>query len=400
MLISMGILMLAGLAGAALAQKARLPRILGMILAGIAVGPVGLNLLGADLLALSPDLRRLALLILLLHAGLAVDLRGAAAVARPILLIATLPPLAEVLAALLLAPPLLGLDASGALVLGCVLAAISPAVIVPAMLRLMQQGRGTAHRVPHILATAVSLDNVFVLALAAAAFRVAQDGAGAGPFLRIPLALLSGLALGLATGWALARGQRTLLRRGAAPRPTLVVLTLLALALLLQGLEGLAPAQWPFSGLLAVLGMAACYRWCSPVPAAEELAAALGHLWLWAEVVLFVLVGAGVDPRATLAVGGAGLLLLLAAYLARSAATWLSLLGTPLTTRERAFCLLACLPKATVQAAIGSVPLALGLPCGGVACALAVLSMLVTAPLGVIAIERSWRRLLPQDDPA
>ena len=396
MLASLGLIFILGLSAAALAKKLGLPRIIGMLLCGILLGPYALGWLGGETLAVSAELRRMALVIILLRAGLTLDLRDLRRVGRPAVLMAFLPALFEIGACVLLAPAIFGVSRAEAAVLGAVLGAVSPAVVVPRMVELIETRRGTKQGVPQMILAGTSLDDVFVIVLFSSFVAMARgEAASALSLARIPVSVALGVAAGAAAGMLLGA---FLARRCDAVRPGERTVLVLGLALLLMAAETALEGVVPFSGLLAVMGMAAVLRIRLGEAQTQRLCAQLGELWIAAEALLFVLVGAAVDVRYMLAAGAGAVALILGALAGRSLGVCLCTAGTPFTGRERLFCVLAYLPKATVQAAIGGVPLALGMPCGDLVLSVAVLSILLTAPLGAIAIDRSAPRLLEQED--
>ncbi len=395
---SLALIFLGGLALAALCRRLRLPALVGLLLWGAALGPCGLDLLDPLLLELSPQLRQMALVVILLKAGLSLELSDLKRVGRPAVLLSFVPACCETLGYVLLAPLLLGAAALEGAILGAVLAAVSPAVVTPRMVDLMEQRRGTAQGIPQMILAGASCDDVFVIVLFST-FTAMAGGQGARwqELAGIPLSILLGAGLGAAAGWLLHRLFTAAGARGQAIRGSYRLLLLLASAFLLVWAEDALKGRLPLSGLLAVMAMACVLRKVSPGPVSQDLAEKTGRLWLAAEVLLFVLVGAAVDLRYTLRAGPLAALVILLALVFRSAGVLLSTAGTPLTRRERLFCVLAYLPKATVQAAIGGVPLALGLPCGQLVLSVAVLGILITAPLGALAIDRAAPRLLRQE---
>ncbi|MDO4493958.1 MAG: cation:proton antiporter [Clostridia bacterium] len=395
MILSLALIFLTGLGAAALTAKLGLPRIIGMLCTGVLLGPCALGLLDASVLAVSADLRRIALIIILIKAGLSLDLGDLKRVGRPALLLSFLPACCEILGYVLLAPKLLGITRTEAALMGAVLAAVSPAVVVPRMVRLIEEGRGTGKGIPQMILAGASLDDVFVIVLFTTLLGVAGGGtADLRALAGVPVSVVLGLTLGAAAGLLLSALFETAHKKGKTVRNSEKTVLVLGVAFLLSAAESLLKPFVPVSGLLAVVGMACMLRRrCAPAVSAR-LGAKFGKLWLGAEVLLFVLVGAAVDLRYTLAAGLPALALILCALLFRSAGVALSLLGTPLSRRERLFCVIAYLPKATVQAAIGSVPLAAGLPCGEIVLSVAVLGILLTAPLGAIGIDRTCNRFL------
>ena len=396
MLTSLALVFLVGLAAAALCQRLCLPRIIGMLLTGVLLGPYALGWLDASILAISADLRKMALVIILLKAGLSLNLADLRRVGRPAVLMAFLPASFEILAVVLFTPRIFGLTRTEAAVMGAVLGAVSPAVVIPRMVQLMETGYGTKKSIPQMIMAGASCDDVFVIVLFSTFTGMAQGGsASAAGLLRIPVSIALGIALGAAAGCALSLFFETAYACRRCVRNSTKVIVVLGVSFLQMAAEGWLSGM--ISGLLAVVSMACALKLRSPAIVSKRLAEKFGKLWIAAEVMLFVLVGAAVDVRYTLA-AGAGALALLAVGLAfRAVGVWLCLLGTALNRRERAFCVIAYLPKATVQAAIGSVPLAMGLPCGQLVLSVAVLAILVTAPLGALGMDATYRRYLERD---
>ncbi|MBQ8143662.1 MAG: cation:proton antiporter, partial [Butyricicoccus sp.] len=280
-------------------------------------------------------------------------------------------------------------------VLGAVLSAVSPAVVVPRLVHLIETRWGTEKSIPQMILAGASLDDVFVIVLFSTFVGMEQGGtASVLDLLQVPVAIVLGVALGLVTGWLLARFFEGAAARGQAIRSSMKVLVVMGVAFLLLAAEEALENVVSLSGLLAVMSMACALRGSLPGSVSARLSEKFGKLWIAAEVILFVLVGAAVDVRYTLAAGIPALCLLVLSLGLRSVGVFLCMLGTPLHWKERLFCVLAYLPKATVQAAIGSVPLALGLPCGKIVLSVAVLAIVVTAPLGALAIDRSYQKLL------
>ena len=398
MIASIGLIFVLGLLAGELCRRVGLPRIIGMLLVGVLIGPCALNLLDAQTLSVSAELRRMALVIILLRAGLTLDLGDLRRVGRPAVLMAFLPALFEIGACVLLAPAIFGVSRAEAAVLGAVLGAVSPADVVPRMVQLIEQRRGTAQGVPQLILAGASLDDVFVIVLFSSFTAMAQGASSsAAQLLQIPISIALGIAAGAAAGWALSSLLAVMARRGHAPSKGERAVLVLGIAFLLMAAEGLLSGHVSFSGLLAVMSMAAALRCCGGEEAADALSAQYGQVWLAAEALLFVLVGAAVDVRYTLLAGAGAVLLIVLALAVRSVGVWLSTAGAGLGKREQVFCVLAYLPKATVQAAIGGVPLAMGLPCGELVLSVAVLSILLTAPLGALAIDTTAERLLQQE---
>ena len=399
MLTSLALIFLAGLAMAALCSLLRLPRIIGMLFTGILLGPYVLGLLDPSILAISADLRQMALIIILIKAGLSLDLGDLRRVGRPAVLMSFLPASFEILAYILFAPMLLGITRLEAAVMGAVLGAVSPAVVVPRMVRLMEEGRGTREGVPQLILAGASCDDVFVIVLFSAFTGMAQGGSvNLAEFVGIPVSICTGILLGLAVGWLLCRFFDLAWNRGLPVRGSMKVLIVLGISFLLVAAEDWLEGILPLSGLLAVMAMACALRLWGVSSVTDRLSEKFGKLWIAAEVLLFVLVGAAVDTRYTLQAGATAVVMILLALCVRAVGVLLALAGTRLDWKERLFCVIAYLPKATVQAAIGSVPLAMGLPCGALVLSVAVLAILITAPLGAIGIDSTCRRLLRPAD--
>ncbi len=398
MLTSLALIFLVGLATASACQRLRLPRIVGMLVTGIVLGPYALDLLDASILGISAELRQMALVIILIKAGLSLNIADLKKVGRPAVLMSFLPAIFEILAFVVIAPWLLGVTQIEAAVMGAVLGAVSPAVVVPRMVRLMETRYGTGKGIPQLLLAGASLDDVFVIVLFSTFVGIAQGGtASLVNFIGIPVSILLGLALGGITGVLLAAFFETSCAHKRCVRNSVKVMIVLGFAFILIAVETWLDGIVPLSGLLAVMGMACALRMRSPAFVSRRLCEKFGKLWLAAEVILFVLVGAAVDIRYTADAGVAAVGMILIALCFRAVGVLLSLVKTQLTARERLFCVISYLPKATVQAAIGSIPLSLGLPCGNIVLSVAVLSILITAPLGAIGMDISYRTLLVKE---
>lgn len=394
-LTSLGLVLLLGMALGALAKRLKLPSLVGMLIAGMILGPYALNLLSDSLLNISADLRQLALIIILTRAGLSLDVEALKRVGRPAILMCFVPACFEILGMTLLAPALLGVSTLDAAIMGAVVGAVSPAVIVPRMIRLSEEGWGVDRGIPQLILAGASVDDVFVIVMFTAFTGLASGGTGltAGAVLSIPASILTGVAAGLLLGWLLAQWFRRVHMRDSVK-----VVILLSLAFLLVAAEDALEGIFPFSGLLAVMGAGVgLQRWRSVV--AQRLSLKFSKLWVAAEVALFVLVGAAVDLRYALSAGVMAILAVLGALCFRAVGVLVCVSGAHFSPKEKLFCVLGYLPKATVQAAIGGVPLAMGLGCGQIVLTVAVIAILVTAPLGALAIDRSYTKLLTQRPP-
>ena len=391
MLLSLALIFLIGMSAAAIFQKIGIPRIIGMLAAGIITGPYVLDLLDQTILGISAELRQIALIIILIKAGLSLDLSDLKKVGRPAVMMSFVPASFEILGYLCFAPLLLGISTLEAAVMGAVLGAVSPAVVVPRMVRLMEERFGTEKSIPQMILAGASCDDVFVIVLFSTFVTMAQGGtARLSDFAAIPVSILLGVLFGIMVGFAV----HAFFTAASSIRSSMKALLILAVSFLLMWVETMLQDHVNLSGLLAVIAMACTVKTKSSSERSARLSDKFGKLWIAAEILLFVLVGAAVDIRYTLNAGFTALAMILIALVFRAVGVWLCLLGTALNAKERLFCVIAYLPKATVQAAIGAVPLSLGLPCGNIVLSVAVLAILVTAPLGAIGIDVSYQKLL------
>ncbi len=389
MLFSLSVIFISGLLGAYLAKALNLPRIIGMLAAGILIGPCAFSLLDEKILFISSDLRKLALVIILLKAGLSLNLSDLKKVGRPALLLSFLPALFELSAVTFLSPMLFDISYTEAALLGSVLAAVSPAVVIPKMSELMDSGYGTDKSIPQMILAGASMDDIFVIVLFSTFLTAAGGGSvSLDEFADIPVSIISGIAGGILSGFILS----ILMKRMTKASVPVKVIMILALSLLLVSIEDMAKPYFAFSGLLAVVAAAALIKVKDKDSAAE--ATSFTHLWAGAEIILFVMIGAAVDVRYTLEAGSSALILLALSLTVRSLGVVIALTKTPLNLKEKLFTVFAYLPKATVQAAIGGVPFAMGLSSGRLILSVAVLSIVVTAPLGALLMEVSFRKLL------
>ncbi len=398
MLTSLAFIFLVGLSMAAICQRLKLPRIIGMLITGIVLGPYVLDLLDPSILSISADLRQMALIIILLKAGLSLNLSDLKKVGRPAIMMSCVPASCEILAIFLFAPSLLGVTRIEAAVMGAVLGAVSPAVVVPRMVQLMDTKYGTGKSIPQLIMAGASCDDIYVIVLFSTFVSMAQGGsANLMDFINIPISIVLGIVLGAVGGYLLSMFFETTYAHKHYVRNSMKVIVVLGVSFLLMAIETWLEGIVSVSGLLAVVSMACVLKIKSVAFVSKRLAEKLGKLWLAAEVLLFVLVGAAVDIRYTMNAGIAAILMIFIALTFRSAGVALCLIRTPLTVKERLFCMIAYLPKATVQAAIGSVPLALGLPCGQIVLSVAVLAILITAPLGALGMDLTYKRLLKRE---
>lgn len=393
MLTSLALIFLFGLILGALFQKLRLPPLLGMLIVGIVLGPYALDWLDDSLLSISADLRQIALIIILTRAGLNLNISDLKKVGRPAILMCFLPACFEILGMLVLAPPLLHISYLDAAIMGAVVGAVSPAVIVPKMLRLMEEGYGTEKSIPQLILAGASVDDVFVIVLFSS-FTGLAKGESLSPwrFAEIPISILLGVLLGAALGLLLA-----FFFQKVHMRDSIKVLLLLSFSFLLVALEDALEGIVPLSGLIAVMSLGIALQRKRDI-VAKRLSLKFSKLWVAAELLLFVLVGATVDLHYAYAAGLSAVVLIFGVLLFRMAGVWVCLFKTKLLFKERLFCMLAYMPKATVQAAIGSVPLSMGLSCGNIVLTVAVLAILITAPLGAFLIDLTYKKLLLRDE--
>lgn len=398
MLTSLSLIFLVGLAMGSICQRLKLPRIIGMLITGIVLGPFILNLLDPSLLSISADLRKMALIIILLKAGLSLTLSDLKKVGRPAVLLSFIPATFELVGYVLFAPLILGITRIEAAIMGAVLSAVSPAVVVPRMVRLIENKYGTKKAIPQMIMAGSSCDDIFVIVLFTTFLSMARGGnVQFTDFLKIPVSIILGIILGAVVGYLLYLFFETTYAHKQCIRNSLKVIIILGFSFLLITIETWTEGTVAISGLLAVVSMACVLKMKSPIFVSNRLSDKFGKLWLASEVILFVLVGATVDIRYTLTAGMVALLMILIALFFRSCGVLLCTLKTTLTWQERIFCVIAYLPKATVQAAIGSVPLAIGLACGKIVLSVAVMAILITAPIGAWGIDSTYKKLLERD---
>lgn len=389
MLTSLAFIFLLGMFLGSLFNKVRLPSLLGYLISGILLGPYCFNLLDDSILSISADLRQLALIIILTRAGLALDLDDLKKVGHPAILMCFVPACFEIIGMTALAPKLLNVSILEAAIMGAVVAAVSPAVVVPKMLHLMEHGYGTNMSIPQLIMAGASVDDIFVIVMFTAFTGLAKgEDISAFSFAQIPISIVTGLITGILFGFLLSQFFKRIHIRDSAK-----VMILLSTSFLLVAAEHELEGVVPFSGLLAVMAIGAAIQH-QRHEAAVRLSSKFSKLWVAAEVLLFVLVGATVDINYALAAGGAVILLIFGAMIFRMTGVFICLLKTKLNIKERLFCMVAYTPKATVQAAIGSLPLAMGLSCGQIVLTVAVMAILITAPLGAFGIDLIYKKLL------
>lgn len=389
MLFSIALLLLGGMFAGWLCRKLRLLALLGMILVGVLAGPAVLDLIDGSILGISSQLRKIALIIILSRAGLTLNLEDLKKNGRPAVLMCFVPAAFEITGMILLAPVLLPVTRLEAAVMGSVVAAVSPAVIVPKMIKLMEEGYGVRKGIPQIILAGASVDDVFVIVLFSAFTSLAQGKEiSVISFVNIPVSILLGAVIGMVLGYALASYFQ---RVGV--RDAVKLLVFLSVSFLLTAAEGSLHTGITFSGLIAVMFMGIGLQ-RKKMDSAKMLSGKFNQMWVFAEVILFTLVGASVDISYVSSAGLAAVILIFAVLVFRMLGVCLCMAGTKLNWKERIFCMLAYMPKATVQAAIGGLPMAMGLPCGKIVLTVAVLAIFITAPLGAFLIDATYQKLL------
>ena len=393
MLLSIGLILLVGMSLGRLCQKLKLPNLLGLLLTGVLLGPYALDLLDPSILNISTELRKIALIIILTRAGLGLDISGLKKIGRPAVLMCFVPASFELIGMMLIAPKLMGMTTLEAAIMGSVLAAVSPAVVVPRMVKLMDEGYGTAKGIPQLILAGASVDDVYVIVLFSTFTGMAQGGkASVLSFVNIPVSIILGIAIGFTLGFALAFffGKVHL-------RDTSKVLIILSISFLLAAAEDHLATSITFSSLIAIMFLGVGLQ-KKREEIANRLSAKFSKLWVAAEVFLFVLVGATVNIGYLGNVGVKALLVIIWALVFRMLGVFVCLLGTKLSSKEKLFAMMAYTPKATVQAAIGGIPLAMGLACGETVLTVAVLAIVLTAPLGAFAIDLLYKKMLEKEE--
>lgn len=389
MLKSIALIMLIGMSAGWVCRKVKLPGLIGMLFTGIILGPYVLNMLDSSILLVSADIRKIALVIILTRAGLTLNLEDLKKVGRPAFLMCFVPATFEMIGMIILAPRLLSVSLIEAAVIGAVVAAVSPAVVVPKMIKLMEDGYGTKQGIPQLILAGASVDDVYVIVMFTAFTSLAQGGnVSVMSFVNIPVSIMFGIIIGIIIGKALAVVWKKL-----HIRDTVKAAIFLSVALLLVGVEASLNTPITFASLISVMFIGIALKKDRP-EVAFRLSQKYNKMWVWAEVMLFVLVGATVDIGYVAYAGVSAIVIIIGALIFRMAGVALCMAGTKLKLKERVFCMLAYTPKATVQAAIGGVPLSMGLACGNTVLIVAVLAIIITAPLGAFAIDMTYRKLL------
>ena len=389
MLISIALILLVGMFMGWLCKKIKLPGLLGMLFTGIILGPYVLNFIDDSILNISADLRKIALIIILTRAGLSLDIKDLKKVGRPAVLMCFVPACFEMAGMILLAPRILGISTLDAAIMGAVVAAVSPAVVVPKMIKLMEEGYGVKQGIPQLILAGASVDDVFVIVMFTAFTGLAQgEAVSLKSFVNVPLSVITGIFVGLAAGYLLAKFFEKV-----HIRDTSKVMILLSVSFILVTAEDYAADMIPFASLIGVMAAGISLQKKREV-VAKRLSSKFNKLWVVSEIMLFVLVGAAVDIQYAVKAGIAPVFLIFSVLIFRMTGVFVCLLKTKLNIKERAFCMLAYMPKATVQAAIGGLPLAMGLSCGNIVLSVAVIAILITAPLGAFCIDMTYKRFL------
>lgn len=389
MLISIALILLVGMFMGWLCKKIKLPGLLGMLFTGIILGPYVLNFIDDSILNISADLRKIALIIILTRAGLSLDIKDLKKVGRPAVLMCFVPACFEMAGMILLAPRILGISTLDAAIMGAVVAAVSPAVVVPKMIKLMEEGYGVKQGIPQLILAGASVDDVFVIVMFTAFTGLAQgEAVSLKSFVNVPISVITGIFVGLAAGYLLAKFFEKV-----HIRDTSKVMILLSVSFILVTAEDYAADMIPFASLIGVMAAGISLQKKREV-VAKRLSSKFNKLWVVSEIMLFVLVGAAVDIQYAVKAGIAPVFLIFSVLIFRMTGVFVCLLKTKLNIKERAFCMLAYMPKATVQAAIGGLPLAMGLSCGNIVLSVAVIAILITAPLGAFCIDMTYKRFL------
>lgn len=389
MLKSIALIMLIGMSAGWVCRKVKLPGLIGMLFTGIILGPYVLNMLDSSILLVSADIRKIALVIILTRAGLTLNLEDLKKVGRPAFLMCFVPATFEMIGMIILSPRLLDVSLIEAAVIGAVVAAVSPAVVVPEMIKLMEEGYGTKQGIPQLILAGASVDDVYVIVMFTAFTSLAQgSNVSVMSFVNIPVSIIFGIIIGIIIGKALA-----VVWKKVHIRDTVKAAIFLSVALLLVGVEASLNTPITFASLISVMFIGIALKKDRP-EVTFRLSQKYNKMWVWAEVMLFVLVGATVDIGYVAYAGVSAIVIIIGALIFRMAGVALCMAGTKLKLKERVFCMLAYTPKATVQAAIGGVPLSMGLACGNTVLIVAVLAIIITAPLGAFAIDMTYRKLL------
>lgn len=393
MLLSLSLIFLVGMFLGWICKKIHLPSLLGMLLTGIILGPYVLNLIDSSLLTISADIRKIALIVILTRAGLSLNIDDLKRVGRPAILMCFVPACFELMGTIILAPKILKISILDAAILGSVIAAVSPAVIVPKMVKLMEEGYGTKKSIPQLILAGASVDDVFVIVMFSAFTGLATGNkVDIMEFVKIPISIITGIIIGLFVGYCF-----VIYFKKFHVRDTVKIILLLSISFLLVTAEDKFSDMIPFASLISIMCMGIMIHQKRKEQSAR-LSTKFNKLWVGAEVLLFVFVGATVDIGYIKSAGLMSVLLIFGVLLFRMTGVFVCLIKTKLNKKERLFCMISYTPKATVQAAIGGIPLAMGFSCGNIVLTVAVISILLTAPLGAFIIENTYKRLLEKNN--
>lgn len=396
MIASLGLILFLGFVSGGIFKNFKLPSIVGMILLGILIGPYELNLIDSNILSMSADIRKMALIVILLKAGLSLDIDDLKKAGKPALLLSFIPASFEIVGFFIFAPIILGIRRVDALVMGSVMAAVSPAVVVPRMISLIEKGYGKKKAIPQMIMAGASCDDIFVIVLFTSFLSMAKgEKFKVFDLINIPLSIISGVIVGLLAGYIVVYFLKKLSNIEKLQNAG-KILIIISTSFLLMGLEKVLETIMPMSGLLGVVSMALIIKIKSHETISKNLAKNLGVIWTYAEIFLFVLVGAAINISYAFEAGFAALVIIAVGLIFRTVGLLLAISSEKFTIKQRIFCIIAYLPKATVQAAIGSVPLASGLGCGQIVLTIAVVGILVTAPIGALGIDLSYKKLLDE----
>ncbi len=394
-LTSLALILLSSVILGSVFRAIKLPPLLGMLLVGIILGPHLLNLIAGPIIEVSSDLREIALIVILTRAGLSLNIKDLKIVGRPAIMLCMVPALTEIIGYILFATLFIGTSLLESAIMGTVIAAVSPAVVVPRMISLQEEKYGTMHSVPQMVNAGSSMDDIFVIVAFTALVGMAKGGSfDFAIFWQVPVSIVLGIGVGAGIGYLL-----VLFFRHVHTRDTIKIIVMISFAFLFVTLEHAIADYVPFSAMLAVVTVGVMYNALDPLRS-SRLSKKYEKIWVLAEIILFVLVGAEVDLAYVAKSGGVVVGIIFLALLFRMGGVFFSLIKTPLSFKERLFCAIAYIPKATVQAALGAIPLAMGLGCGPIVLTAAVLSIIITAPLGAFAIDLTSHRLLEKEVPA
>lgn len=392
MLLSLGLVLIFGLSLGWLCKILKLPSLIGMIATGIILGPYVLDGIDSSMLLVSSDIRKIALIIILTRAGLSLDVSGLKKIGRPAFMMCFVPATFELLGMLLLGPKLLGLSILESAIMGAVLAAVSPAVVVPRMVKLIDEGYGTGGKIPELILAGASVDDVYVIVLFSTFTGMATgNGISVIKFINIPISIILGIVVGVIAGLFLSKYFEKV-----HIRDTIKILIILSISFILVAIEDMLDTEITFASLISIMFIGITLKKHRAV-VANRLSQKYNKLWVGAEVFLFVLVGATVNINYLGNVGIKAVIVIIFALVFRMTGVFVCLIGTKLNKKERLFTMMAYTPKATVQAAIGGIPLAMGLACGDIVLTVAVLAIILTAPIGAFAIDISYKKLLKKD---